>query len=201
MSTADSQTILWLVSTLFWVGVMLVPLGLVLLLAPGKAIKLADCLNRWISTQAFFDAINKPRYHEKHFYRHHHLLGASIVILASFSIYMLMFYVNMDTAVAYFMALAKSEFERWLFVNFYYLLVIMLFIALAVGVVIFSRPSALKKLETWSNQWISTEEKLHSLDEMHDLPGNILSERPRLFGLFILFGAAYIMYMTIGPAF
>ncbi len=201
MNSTDGQIITWLASSLFWTGVMLVPLGLMLLLVPAKAMKLADYLNRWVSTQAFFDSVNQPRYQEKFFYRYHHYFGAVIVFLALFSIYMLVFYAGMQTTAGYFLKLAESEFEQWLFVNLYYLLILMLLLALLVGLAIYFRPSALKKLEVWSNRWVKTEEKLSSLDKVHDIPGNILAEKPRLFGLFVLLGSAYIIYMTADRVF
>ncbi len=201
MTSTDSQTTLWLVSALFWIGVVLIPLGLLLVLRPQKATRLAELLNRWISTQNFFEAINKPRYQEKYFYRYHHLLGLVIVLLSSVSIYMLVFHSGVETTASYFVKLAQSEFERWLFVNLYYVLVFVMFISLLIGGIVLARPSALKKLESWGNRWIATEDKLRPLDEVHDLPRNILSEKPRLFGLFVLLGATYIMYMTIGVVF
>ncbi len=197
MISTDSQIALWLVSSLFWIGVTLFPLGLLLVLVPQKAMRLTNFLNQWISTQAFFEAINKPRYLERVFYRHHYLLGIVIVLLSALSIYMLVFYSGVETTASYLLQLAHSEFERWLFVNLYYILVFVMIISLLVGGIIIARPSALKKLEAWGNRWITTEEKLRPLDEMHDLPPNILSEKPRLFGLFVLLGATYIMYMTI----
>ena len=147
MISTDSQIALWLVSSLFWIGVTLIPLGLLLVLVPQKAMRLTNFLNQWISTQAFFEAINKPRYQERLFYRHHYLLGLVIVLLSALSIYMLVFYSGMETTASYFLQLAHSEFERWLFVNLYYMLVFLMVISLLIGGIIIARPSALKKLE------------------------------------------------------
>lgn len=198
MGSADTHTTIWLISSLFWIGVLLVPLGLFLLFAPGRAERMGEIMNRWISTRAFFDVLNKPRYQERYFYRHHRTLGAVLTLLAAGSLYGLVFYAGMSDTAGYFQGLARSEFEHWLFTNLYYMLVVVLVLALVCGVIIFARPSALRKLEAWSNRWVMTDEKLESLDEMHELPGNVFSRRPRLFGFFILLGAAYIMYMTRG---
>ena len=198
MGNADTHTTIWLVSSLFWIGALLVPLGLFLLIAPGRAERMGEIMNRWISTRTFFEALNKPRYQEKHFYRHHRLLGAVVALLSVGSIYVLVFYAGMTDTAGYFQRLARSDFEHWLFTNLYYILVAVLVLTLVCGIVIFARPSALRRLEAWSNRWVMTDEKLETLDEMHELPGNVFSSRPRLFGIFILLGAAYIMYMTRG---
>jgi len=114
---------------------------------------------------------------------------------------MLVFYSGLQVTAAWFLTLAESAFERWLFVNLYFLLIFMMFVAVLLGSIMVIRPSALKKLEAWGNRWIGTEEKLRSLDQVHDIPGNILAEKPRLFGVFVLLGSAYIMYMTVDAVF
>ena len=174
------------------------PLGLFLLIAPSRVARLGEIMNRWVSTQAFFDAINRPRYQEKFIYRHHRIFGGVVSLLSICTLYMLVFYSGMEVTAGFFESLAQTSFERWLFTNLYYMLVFVVVLALACGVVIFVRPSALKRLEAWSNRWIATDDKLKTLDEVHELPGGIFSSRPRLFGIFVLLGAFYIMYMTRG---
>ena len=198
MVSAETHTTIWLASSLFWVGALLVPLGLFLLLAPTRVARLGEIMNRWVSTQKFFDAINRPRYQEKFVYRHHRIFGIVVTLLSVCVLYMLVFYSGMEVTVGYFQGLAQSGFENWLFTNLYYILVFVVSLALVCGIVIFIRPSALKRVEAWSNQWVATEDKLKPLDEVHEIPGGIFSSRPRLFGVFVLLGACYIMYMTRG---
>ena len=76
------------------------------------------------------------------------------------------------------------------------LLVILNSIAFIIGILVFLRPSLLKSVERWSNRWVETEDTLQGLDKVHDIPANILPGKPRLFGLFVLIGALYIIYST-----
>lgn len=197
-TTADTEFYLWLQAALFWIGVLLVPLGAGLVLIPDKVLALAGSLNRWISTKPFFDQINRPRYQERAFYRHHRLFGALIVVLSLISLYMLDLYIAPRDLVAQLIRLAETEFGKWLLVSLYYLLLICLVLALIIGIIVFIRPSLLKSLETWGNRWVDIDRTLEQLDEVHEIPPNILPGRPRWFGLFVLLGAAYMIYRTLG---
>jgi len=78
----------------------------------------------------------------------------------------------------------------------YYLLIGAMVLAFIFGVIMFIRPSALKTFERWSNYWVDTDAKLKVLDERKDLPDSILPGNPRIFGIFVIFGAIYIIWST-----
>lgn len=186
----------WLLSSLFWVGVLLLPIALALILAPVRTMQYSQRLNRWISTRQFFDNLNRPRYQERLIYRHHRGFGALIVLLSGAVIYMLFFYSGPAETVGYFTRLARTEFGVWLLSNCYYILLILNVLAFMVGIVVYFRPSLLKSLERWSNRWVETDNTLQGLDRVHDIPAKILPGKPRLFGLAVLAGALYIIYST-----
>lgn len=200
-STPEMELYAWLQTALFWIGILLVPLGLALVLIPSRVLAMTGALNRWVSTKSFFDELNRPRYQERLFYRYHHLTGAIIVVASLACLYMLGLYLDPADLVARLVRLAGTEFGKWLMISLYYLLLVCLFLTLIIGVVVFIRPSLLKSVETWGNRWVDTEKNLQQLDEVHEIPTNILPGRPRWFGLFVLAGAAYMIYRTVGAVF
>jgi hypothetical protein len=199
--TADAEFYLWLQTALFWVGVLLVLLGLALILAPSRVLAATGKLNRWISTKPFFESINRPRYHERYFYRHHCLFGLIIAAASLVCLYMLGLYMEPQELVVRLVRLAQSEFGKWLLASLYYVLLVSLCLTFLIGVIVLIRPSLLKSLETWGNRWVDTDKSLEQLDEVHEIPENILPGRPRWFGLFVLLGAGYMIYRTAAAVF
>jgi len=200
-NTPDMEFYVWLQTALFWIGVLLLPLGLALVLIPSRVLAMTGALNRWVSTKPLFDELNRPRYQERVFYRYHHLTGTIIVVASLVCLYMLAVYVEPADLVSRLVRLAGSEFGKWLMISLYYLLLVCLFLALIIGAVVFIRPSLLKSAEAWGNRWVDTEKNLEQLDEVHNIPTNILPGKPRWFGLFVLAGAAYMIYRTVGAIF
>lgn len=200
-STPEVEFYTWLQAALFWIGVLLIPLGLALVLVPSRVLAMTGTLNRWIATKPVFDALNRPRYQERVFYRHHLLTGAIIVVASLACLYMLALYVEPADLASRLVRLADSEFGKWLMISLYYLLLLCLCLALLVGAVVFIRPSLLKSVEAWGNRWVDTDKTLEQLDEVHEIPAALLQGKPRWFGLFVLAGAAYIIYRTIGAVF
>src|SRR3990167_9410438 len=109
--------IVWLTTSLFCLGVLFIPVGLALILFPTQVLAWGNSVNRWISTTAFFGALDLSRDHERLYYKHHHFFGGSIIILATVSIYMLAFYTGMDATAAGLQKLAVSVFGKWLLVT------------------------------------------------------------------------------------
>ena len=193
--------IAWLLTSLFCLGVLFIPVGLAFIFFPNKVMALGNSMNRWISTTAFFNALDESRNHERDYYKQHHLLGILIAFLSAVSIYMLVFYAGLEATIAGLQKLAVSVFGQWLLETCYYLLVFLCILTLVAGVIIFIRPSLLKSLETWGNRWIDTQAPLKHFDDVHEIPLTILPGKPRLFGFFVLLGALYITYATSGSIF
>ncbi|GEM_PF-3137289 len=187
---------LWIGNTLFIIGVILLFIGVGFILFPDKIFKLAGRLNFWVNTESFFNRINKPRYKEVYFYRHHKIFGAIIFISTLVCLYTMVISIGIESTTNSLMNISKSEFEGWLFVNLYYILIFTNILAVIFGIIMIIRPSALKTFEIWSNHWVDTDSSLKKLDAQKDLPDRILPGNPRIFGLFIIFGAIYIMWMT-----
>jgi hypothetical protein len=178
------------------VGVLLLPVGLGFCMFPEKMFQIAKKMNKWIVTDHFFHSINKPRYKESYFYRHHRLFGTVIIIFSCFSLYILTLYLGVESINHILVRLADTRFEKWLFVTSYYLLLCAIILAVIFGIIMFIRPSVLKSFEKWSNHWIDTDTPLKALDKQSNLPDKILPGNPRIFGLFVIIGSIYIIWST-----
>lgn len=187
----------WLINSLFIFGVMLVPLGLFFLLVPEKALSITAKLNRWISTEHIFDALNQPRFQERLIYRHHRLFGVLVLVFTAISIYMMVFYTDQEILLQNILLLVDSSFGKWLLESLFYIIVIANILAFFIGAVIFIRPSLLKKLESKANQWVDTDKNLKFLDSTRELPESVFIKHPRIFGVIIIAGGLY-MVMNIG---
>lgn len=201
MNNTEQEVYLWLIISLFWLGVLLIPVGLALVFVPAKTLKISHSINRWISTQGFFDVLNRPRYQEAFFYRYHRLFGIIVMISSALSFYMMTFYAGIGKIKEVLIRLAETEFSRWLLINLYYIGIALFVLVFIMGIVIFIRPSILKPLETWGNRWVPTDEAMQKLDEVHEIPEHILPGKPRLFGILVIIAAVYIMFNTSAVVF
>ena len=186
----------WLLTSLFCLGILFIPVGLALIIIPDRMMEWGKSANRWVSTTDFFDALDKPRNHERFYYRQHHLLGAVITVLSVIIIYMLMFNTGFGLTAAGLDKLAASDFGKWLLQTAYYILIVLCVFTLIAGIIIFARPSLLKSIEEWGNRWVDTQKPLQRFDDVHDIPESIFPGKPRLFGGFVLVCALYIIFFT-----
>lgn len=186
----------WVLSFLFIIGVLLIPVGLGFMLVPEKIFKIANKMNRWIATDGFFNKINAPVYKERFFYRHHQVFGILVLLASIICLYMLTFYTGVENITVNLVKLAGSEFEKWLFIVLYYLLIAAIILAFLFSLIMVIRPSLLKSFEAWGNRWIDTDGPLKVLDRKKDLPDRILPGNPRIFGFFVTLAAIYIIWST-----
>lgn len=186
----------WLLTSLFYLGIVFIAIGLFLIIAPNRVMTWGNSANRWISTNAFFNTLDVPHNYERFYYKQHRILGCIITVLSAISIYMLVFYAGMESTANGFEKMADSVFGKWLLQSSYYILTVFCVLTLIAGIIIFIRPSLLKSMEAWGNRWVDTQAPLKKFDEVHEIPTDILPGKPRLFGSFVLVGAIYITYLT-----
>ncbi|OGT81660.1 MAG: hypothetical protein A3I13_01805 [Gammaproteobacteria bacterium RIFCSPLOWO2_02_FULL_47_50] len=184
----------WLIASLFWLGVIVVIIGIVFTLAPQWASATGNKLNHWISTKPFFDALDNPRYQERWIYRHHRLSGVIIISAVCYVLFTFVFVTGIESAVVRLVGLAGSDFTRWLYEQLFYIFLGASVLALIFGCIMLIRPSLLKNLEAKSNRWIGTSEKLDILDSR--IGTDRFVGNPRLFGLFVILGGLYMMAST-----
>lgn len=195
MSVAN-EIYIWTMTSLFVLGILLVPLGLSFLFFSEQITRIGNKLNRWISTEHWFEILNRPRYQERFIYRYHHFFGIVVMIITSICIYMMLFYTDVSIILNKMSLMADTVFGKWLLETLYYILIAANAMAFVIGAIIFIRPSVLKEIEAKANRWVETEEKLNLLNSIRDLPDTVLPGNPRIFGTLILIGAVYIIMNT-----
>ena len=188
----------WFASALFWLGACISLFGLALLIFPGHAIQLGSRMNRWISTDSFFQKLDKPHYRERLFYRWHHIFGVIIVLASLYIMYMFVFHTDVESVASVFPVFDEQEVNRWLVEAMIYFFIVTSIVILALGVIIIARPSMLKRLEERLNTWVRTDKSFDKLDHRYEIPENILPGNVRLFGTAVLLGGLYIMANIFG---
>lgn len=156
--------------------------GLMALFRPTWAAHLNAVLSRSMTLRKPTRILEKQVHLERHFYRHHRLYGVIMVSLALFILYSLSFRMGPDFAsrLAHIDPLASPLVQVMRL-----LLWLCTVGSLVVGCIMLIRPSALKKFENWSNQWLSTRRGLLRL-ESEFARGDVLFEKhPRAFGVVV----------------
>lgn len=186
----------WLLTVLFYLGVFFIVLGLALIVMPKAVMGWGESMNRWVSTNLFFNSLDAPRNHERIFYKYHRLFGIVIILGSAFSIYFLMIRNGVRSTAESVASLSDSLLASWLLETGYYILSGGCILAIMAGIIIFLRPSVLKSVESWGNRWIDTGSRLEQFDRVHEIPTNVLPGKPRIFGVFVLLSSIYIVYIT-----
>ncbi|WP_127474657.1 hypothetical protein [Sulfurivermis fontis] len=189
-----------IITALYWSATALVVLALLtgigLLVAPGPLRDLARPLDRWHSLRPALGPLDKPHYTERRIYHHHRLVGALFVFGAGYTLLRLPG-VDPQAALGLMPENWDGNLRGLLAANVYWLLLVANFAALILGLVVYFRPSLLKRLEARSNRWLSTRQAMKPLDVYHSEWNTLLWRRPRLTGLFITAGSLYIWIILL----
>ena len=188
---------LWFLNSIFVLGSLLFVIGLWIMVKPQSFLKAGHSLSKWVTTDEYFACLDKPRYQERVIYRHHRAAGGIICAGALFTSYMLAFRLEPAMMAASLPPVGDAYWSEWFYGTAYYLLLAANAFAVAVGAVIFLRPSKLKGIEKVLNRWIVSDDRLKKLDESHEISLEVLPGNPRLFGLAVTLGGVYIM-LSIG---
>jgi hypothetical protein len=167
--------------------------GLMLLLDSKRALRIAELLDRWVSTRAVVKPLEEHRNINRPLYRMHRLLGALICAGALYSLIVL----GMPSGEA---AIAKSlsgigptRFAAWMSESLRYVLLAGNFCALLFGLVFIVRPSALKSLEAWADRRISERKAVKPLEKMRNSADQFLRRYPQAVGVLVILGSLYVL--------
>ena len=188
----------WASSVIFWLGVLIVLLGLSMIIVPKKVHSIGEKLNFWISTEHIFDEVDKPRFLERYVYRHHYLVGVIIILGAAYCLYVFLIAKDINYLLSNLPLISDNRIlSEWIYQGLFYFLVFAIFLSLIIGMIILIRPSLLKTLEKYSNHWINNEQIFKRLDATRSIPEHVLPGNMRLFGVAVVLGGLYII-LTIG---
>ncbi|MFH1045189.1 MAG: hypothetical protein V1796_09170 [Pseudomonadota bacterium] len=179
---------------LFCVGSIAgVLLGAGMLLKPERIAFWNHYFSRWVSADEITEQLDRPRWIERYFYRHHRLVGALLLIGAIFVLYALLFNRNMRRISA-----VMTSGSWGLGDALVGMLLIGSVLAALVGVIVLTRPSLLREIEQSSNRWITTDAMVKFFDGMHYSFDQQLLRHRKTAGVLMIFGGLYIL-MVLGP--
>lgn len=187
----------WILLSLFWLGMLVALLGILMVLIPGVIIRSSSTLNKWIATDVFFNSIDRPRRSERFFYRYHHAFGGLIIIGAAYCLFVAFGYVDQVRLIEALPVIFDREVSSWLYSSLYYALIAANFFALVIGCFVLVRPSLIKEFEMRVNRWIGNEDLLRSLDSSHAIPEDRFPGNLRLFGIAVFLGGVFIMFNVV----
>lgn len=180
----------FMISVSFWTGALMLLIGLFILISPDLFIRTGNKLNRWVSTEAFFNKLDAPKNTERFFYRHHISFGLLFVFGAMYIFYTFAFAFDASKQTLSFFS--SAVVNDWLISSLVFSNLIFSVVIFVIGIFMMLRPSALKNIEVIANHWFAVDESLKGLDVQLGAPDKIFSKRPRLLGFIIMVGSAYI---------
>lgn len=180
----------------FYIGTATaVVVGLLALVAPGKAIALNASLGRGYRVPAVQQSANRTYRVERLFYRHHRIAGTLLILVSSFFFYSLWARFGLAASVRLFSdGLGSGILAEVLITSAIVLLALGNAVALVLGVVVLLRPSLLKRLESWTNRWISIEAAAEQLNRRRGTVDALFARWPRRVGVVLLLGGIYMAW-------
>lgn len=183
----------WILLSLFWIGLLVALLGILMILVPGMIIRSSGTLNKWISTDSFFDSIDRPRRSERVFYRYHHVFGGLIIVGAAYCLVTAFSYIDQERLFEALPVIFNQDVSSWLYSSIHYFLIAANFFALLIGCFVLIRPSLIKEFEIRVNRWFGNENLLRALDSSHAIPEGRFPGNLRLFGIAVFLGGIFMM--------
>ena len=169
-------------TVVYWCGVVVLVIGVLITIAPRLVIRIGEFMNRWISTDEMFHRLDAPRPTERWFYRHHRLAGALLILGAAYVIYTFLFVFNLKEISRDILLFRSRVVTEWLLSSMEFLNVGFGAIAVIIGAVIFLRPSLIKGIEQRANRWYGVDDSLKGLDVQMKAPDSLFRRHPRHIG-------------------
>jgi hypothetical protein len=167
--------------------------GIMLVFDSGKAFRIADRLNGWVSTRAALRPLEEHRDASRPLYRMHRLVGILLSAGALFSLVVLGSTYGETAILKSLSGLGQARFSSWVSESLRIVLLTGNVGALMFGLVFIVRPSALRSLETWANRQISSRKSTKPIETMYLRPDQFTRAHPRLVGSLVIFGSVYVL--------
>ena len=172
-----------------WIGSFAgILVGAGLLFKPQQMIQMNQYFSRWVGSDKLEMVLDRPRWVDRFFYRHHRLLGAGVFVGAMAVLYIFLFHYNLRTISTFI----PREYW-WVSDALMSMLLIGSVIAALVGLIVLIRPSLLRDLEKSTNRWISTEQLHTQFNAMNLSIEKSLLRHHRVAGASILIGSLYVL--------
>jgi len=172
-----------------WIGSFAgILVGAGIWLKPQQVIQLNQSFSRWVSTEKAEVALDRPRWTERFFYRHHKLVGAGVLIGALVILYTFLFSFNLRT-----ISTLIPRAYWWLSDALVAIMLVGSGLAALIGTLILTKPSLLRDLEKASNRWVSTERFQTMFNGMHFSAEQSIIRHHKIAGVSIMLGSLYIL--------
>jgi hypothetical protein len=167
-------------------------LGLVLLFDPARVARWGSRTNLWLSTRQFAAPLNQSIHIERRFYRHHRAWGLFIIAGSLLSLGHCAWAWQHRPALAGLFAPLRPLLAALAVDISLVLLASGAVFTLAIGLLVYIRPSELKGLENWGNRWVSTRRLLRFFETPLALEDRALAH-PLLLGSALILGGLYVL--------
>ncbi len=168
-------------------------LGIGMLLKPERLQHWNQYFSRWVSADKVNEELNRPRWIERYFYRHHRIVGGLLLGASIFVLYTFLFNYNLRRISA-----VMPSGSRGLWDVMVWVLLIGSALSALVGFIVLIRPSLLREVEKSSNRWIATDGMAKMFDHMHHSFDLHLMRHRKKAGVLIICGGLYIL-IVLGP--
>lgn len=172
-------------------------IGLMLLFVPHRVAEFRSISDRWLTLRKPLKSLEVPRESDPFLYRNHKWVGAIAIILPLITIYLLLYSTAEQLPLTWVTNEELYLFWQWLFDSAVIFLWISNIFALSVGIVLFFRPSLLKRFEKTANLWFSTRRSMLRLQQRHNHLDELLLNRARWTGIFLVLGSLYILVLIL----
>lgn len=167
--------------------------GALLLFDSARVMRWNYALNAWYSTRKGMRGLERPVDIKRAVYRWHRVLGVLLFAGAVFALDTLVFGFNTTALVRTFRDVGSPGLLGLAFESVRIALVVGNLVALIAAAVLVFRPSLLKGLEAWGDRYYSGRESTKPLEIMRYQPDDFVRARPRVVGIFVLLGSAYVL--------
>ena len=163
-------------------------MGIAMLLKHKQLERVNHYFSHWYHADKITEPLDRPRWTERFFYRHHRLVGALVTIASLCTLYIFLISYNVRRIAT---AVAKGY---WGLVDAVVaLLLVGSALAAIVGIFLLIRPSVLRDIEKLSNRWISTEGLAKFFDRRFDSADQHLLRRRNIAGILLIVASLYIL--------
>ncbi len=174
-------------------------LGIGMFFRPERVLALNHRLNKWFSTLRFSRIMDATYHIERPVYRYHRVFGAALLAWVGYILYSLWFRYDKSATLNIFKE-TNPQLVAWLLDSTVLLLTLTSIVALLTAVCLVVRPSLLRGIEAWANQWFPTRplgKVGKPMETMRMWPDEGTERHPRVTALLLVLGSLYVL-MSLG---
>ena len=171
-------------------------LGLGLIFAPSATLKLNDKINTRISLREKTRAIETPIKSEPYFYKHSKISGLVLILGSVFVLYTLVTF-NEQSLIPYLPKTISAPAWSWLLQAGHIFFLVTCSFILLFGLVVFIRPSEIKRFEQAANHWVSTRQHFATMSKDINFTNKLVNTYPRPFGIFITVFSIIVLFLLL----